>query len=111
MTTRENIITRLLEMGTAIAAAETTVIDLDQVRQEAAASLQRMEDDLLLNSTLIDGKNAETRAAQLRNLTQDTRGYVQRLELQKAAAAVEVRRLNNEFASLRSIARLLQVTE
>lgn len=111
MTTRENIITRLLELPAAIAAAETAILDLEQVKQEAAGSLQRVEDDLLLNSILIDGKNAETRAAQLRNLTQDTRGYVQRLELQKAGLAVTVRNLNNEFAALRSVARLLQVTE
>ena len=106
MMTKETLISRLLELPSAIAEAEGSVLENEDKRQQVADALQRIEDELLLNG-IADGKNAEIRAAQVRSMTADTREVLVLKEQAKARALVEVRQLTHEFSALRNVARLL----
>ena len=103
---KQEIINQLLELPRRI---HQTELLLNQVYYEVQVKkdyLTAKEDQLVL-SGVIDGKNAETRQAQLRSLTVEERQAVQQAENQINKVKAELNRLLNTQANLRAIAKLL----
>lgn len=100
-----SIFGKLLELPTQITRAEADLLARDWSRQEALAALQAREDALLIEG--VDGKNAEARAAQLRQHTEAERQRALLAERAHAEARVQLSALTTEFAAMRSAARLL----
>lgn len=103
---KQEIINQLLELPGRI---HQTELLLNQVYYEVQVKkdyLTAKEDQLVL-SGVIDGKNAETRQAQLRSLTVEERQAVQQAENQINKVKAELNRLLNTQANLRAIAKLL----
>lgn len=105
--TKQEIFKRLLELPSEIAAAEDVVLEANQRVVTAKETLQQVEDGLLLNN-VIDGKNAEIRAAQMRTHTVDERKYLSEAELNLKNAAVRLGKLKDELRALQAAAGLLQ---
>jgi hypothetical protein len=103
---KQGVIDRLLLVPTEIDSFEGMVLALGALVQSAKDELEVKESELLAGTT-IDGKNAETRKAQLHQQTESERKAVRDAEDQYAKAQREVRRLYNEFSALRSVTRLL----
>jgi hypothetical protein len=104
--TKACAIERLLVLPCAVAQAELTLLALEEEKQAAAAALQQAEDDLILADGLT-GKNAETRAAQLRAATVVERHALEEIGRRMARQKVSIHHLQAEHSSLRSIARIL----
>lgn len=107
---RKQIIARLCELPDLIEAQEQVVINAYGQVQECKSILTEAEDVLLLSGA-IDGKNAETRAAQLRAKTVNEREGLQKAENLLSAERAKLNRLNNELAVYRAIAGMLKAGE
>lgn len=105
--TKQEIANRLLVLPKEIATAEDVVIEANRQVVLAKETLQRKEDDLLLGND-IDGKNAEIRAAQMRQHTELEREGLSNAELNLKNAAVRLSKLKDELGALNSVAGLLQ---
>jgi hypothetical protein len=105
--TKQEIFKRLLELPGEIALAEDAVLEANQRVVTAKEALQQVEDGLLLNN-VIDGKNAEIRAAQMRSHTVDERENLSEAELSLKNAAVRLGKLKDELRALQAAAGLLQ---
>ncbi len=105
--TKQEIFKRLLELPSEIAAAEDAVLEANGQLVQAKDALQRKEDDLLLGNE-IDGKNAEIRAAQMRQRTELEREDLSEAELTLKNAAVRLGKLKDELRALQAAAGLLQ---
>jgi len=103
----KTLFARLLTLPADINRAESTVLDAEWRRQEAASALQRAEDAVTLDVEKVNGKNAEQRAAQLRQLTEQERQAALLAERSHAEARLQLSALITEFAAMRSAARLL----
>jgi hypothetical protein len=110
MLRRESLIERLLALPSAIAAAEAALLEAETARGHFQAHLTTVEDQLVLAGA-IDGKNAETRAAQLRTGTVACREQLEEVQATHARRKISLHHLQTEHASLRAIARLLSGTE
>ncbi len=104
---KQFIIDRLIALPTEIATAEEAVLQASGRVVTAKESLQAKEDSLLLGNVL-DGKNAETRAAQARQYTQTEREMLNDAELMVKNASARLNRLRDEFKALRAVADLLK---
>jgi hypothetical protein len=102
---RHQFIERLLELPRLIEVAELALLKGEQQRQEAEALVVVAEDALLIAG--VEGKNSEQRAALVREQTKGERLLLTAREQLVALRRVEQRRLTNELAALRSVARLL----
>ncbi|MNW37025.1 hypothetical protein D3C74_140560 [compost metagenome] len=105
--TKQVIISRLLELPREIASAEDAVLSANNQLVQAKEVLQQKEDDVLLGN-LIDGKNAEIRAAQMRQHTELERENLSESELKLKNAAVRLSKLKDELRALQAAASLLQ---
>lgn len=105
--TKQVIISRLLELPREIASAEDAVLSANNQLVQAKEILQQKEDDVLLGN-LIDGKNAEIRAAQMRQHTELEREDLSESELKLKNAAVRLSKLKDELRALQAAASLLQ---
>ncbi|QTH44923.1 hypothetical protein J4772_11280 [Cohnella sp. LGH] len=104
---KQSIINRLLALPAEIAEAEEAVLQVNGRVVLAKESLQAKEDSLLLNN-VIDGKNAETRAAQVRQYTQNEREALADAELNLKNAVARLGKVRDEFRALRAVAELLK---
>lgn len=104
---KEQIVARLLALPTEIAVAEEQVLEANLHVLGAKGALQAKEDMLLL-SNAIDGKNAEIRAAQMREKTISERGDLEDAELNLKNAVTRLGRLRDEFKALRAVVDLLK---
>ncbi|MMZ61249.1 hypothetical protein D3C76_850410 [compost metagenome] len=104
--TKQEIASRLLALPKEIAAAEDAVLSANSQLVQAKEVLQKKEDDVLLGN-LIDGKNAEIRAAQMRQHTELEREDLSEAELKLRNAAVRLGKLKDELGALQAFSRLL----
>lgn len=103
----DTIVARLLALPGELAEAELLLIQCEADKREAATRLQDAEDQLLLAG--LDGKNAETRAAQVRAATLTEQLLMARAEEALAYRRAVLTKLRSEHSSLRAITRLLSV--
>ena len=104
---KQDIINRLQKLPEEIEAFENNVIEAVNKIREAKEALTAKEDMLLVGGT-IDGKNAETRSAQIRSHTVTERQTVQAAENTLSIIRAYLNRLNNEQANDRAIADMLK---
>lgn len=101
----EYITRKLITLPHRIYKQEARIIQQKEGIAEAKLNLQKKEAELL-TSGVVDGKNKETRDAQLLNLTQDERDTLTELETLLQQQLIVLNFLNNLFSSYRAIARL-----
>lgn len=104
---KQMIIDRLFELPGEIALAEQNLINAQIDLQVDKANLQAAEDQLYTDGA-IDGKNAETRSAQLRSFTAIERNAVTLSENHISKVRIQLTQLQNELRALQSIADLLK---
>jgi hypothetical protein len=104
--TRETVMEQLETLPLAVREAEMAVLRAEEARQAAENGLQAREDELLVSGE-IDGKNADLRAAQMRQATAGERAQVEEATRQVARLKIELHYVVNQFAALRALARLL----
>ncbi|GIO36246.1 hypothetical protein J41TS12_11070 [Paenibacillus antibioticophila] len=104
---KQEIFERLLRLPAEIASAEDAVLEAHGQLVQAKEALQRKEDDVLLGNG-IDGKNAEIRAAQMRQHTELEREDLSEAEMKLKNAAVRLGKLKDELRALQAAASLLQ---
>jgi len=107
---RDEIIKRLETLPADIFSAEKSVINAVNEIQEAKEELTNEQGRLLVNGT-IDGKNAEIRAAQLRERTEEETKGVQRAENKASVAKANLNFLLNVQSNFRAIAGILKGAE
>lgn len=105
--TKQDMANRLLELPGEIAEAEDEVLSANVQLVQAKEALQQKEDGLLLGN-VIDGKNAEIRAAQMRAHTENERDILSDAELNLKNAVTRLNKLKDEFRALQTVAGLLQ---
>jgi hypothetical protein len=104
----QTLINRLLELPKQISQREESVLKIASDARAKQAALEIKEWGLLLAvDGPINGKNAEQRAAQLQRETYCERCEVEAQKSVKADYERQVRELQNEFAALRTIAKLI----
>src|SRR5438552_134357 len=106
-TLTSRLVERLLELPALLEAAERDVLLAEERKLQAAETLTRAEDELLLDPERLTGKNAEIRAAQVRRETERERDMLRCAELGGAESKVVLRRLTNELSCVKAITRLL----
>ncbi|UUZ80673.1 hypothetical protein LJK88_38445 [Paenibacillus sp. P26] len=104
---KQSIINRLLASPAEIAAAEEATLQANMKLVTAKEMLQQKEDSLLLGNA-IDGKNAEIRAAQLRQYTEHERESLADAELNLKNAVARLGRARDEFRALQAIVELIK---
>lgn len=105
---KQTIISRLLELPVEIAKAEQAVIEAQITLESAKNILTDAESYLLIGeNTPVNGKNAEIRAAQLREYTKAEREAVTLAGDTLAQRSVYLRSLQNELKVLQSVALIL----
>ncbi|MFC4305756.1 hypothetical protein [Cohnella boryungensis] len=104
---KQSIINRLLTLPTEISEAEEVVLQANGRLVVAKESLQAKEDSLLLGN-VIDGKNAEIRAAQIRQYTEHEREALSDAELNLKNAVARLGKVRDEFRALRAVAELMK---
>jgi hypothetical protein len=107
---REQIIARLLKLPGAIYDAEMAIYDALMVVCEAKEFLATKEANLYTEGK-IDGKNAEIRGGQLRQLTIIERNHVATAENSLNQARNTFNHLHNEFKMLQTVAYLIEGVE
>lgn len=108
---KQSIAMRVLALPEEIEAAEKVLINAEMSLRAAKANLQHKEDGLLLgvfDGIVIDGKNAETRNAQIRSHTEPEREAVINCEMELTRVRYRVERLQNEFRALQAVAGMLR---
>ena len=110
--TRTELAERLLELPGVLLDEEKGVLRAQQALSVCREALTAAENALLLEvredgSPLVNGKNAETRAAQLWDRTSNERGDVIQAERVLSVAKMHLGHAQAEFAAARSVARLL----
>jgi hypothetical protein len=106
--TKQDLVKRLLELPAEIEKAEESVLQANSRLIDAKDMLQQKEDDLLLGN-LIDGKNAEIRAAQVRKYTAHERETLAYAELTLKNAAKRLECYHVQFKAFRAVADLIRV--
>ncbi len=107
---RATVLQQLAMLPSIIGAHYNSVANCKVRHLKMKAHLQSLEDDALLTSTL-DGKNAEIRAAQLRERCLPALQALQQAEAEFIHAAADLDRAQTEFAAARAMARMLSVTK
>jgi hypothetical protein len=109
--TTSDLCSYLLSTPAQIEEAERNVIAAQEAARKSKEQLEDREAELIVNSELINGKNAEQRAAQVRALTMGLREILARSEARERSAVVALHRLQNEFSAFKSVARLMEIRE
>lgn len=107
---REQIIARLLEMPEEIYNAEIAIFDA-QVQILGVKDILAAREAELYAEGKIDGKNAEIRSGQLRQLTTAERNNVATAENNLNSARITFNHLHNEFKMLQIVAYLIEGVE
>ena len=105
-----DLINKLASLPELIEEKERDVIHAYWQVQDSKTILTEAEDVLYLSGT-IDGKNAETRNAQVRTNTISEREAVQKAETSLSIEKAKLNRLNNELVIYRAIAGMLKGVE
>lgn len=106
---KQRMIDRLLALPAEIAAAEDAVLEANGRVLTAKEALQAAEDALTLTPDgPINGKNAEVRAAQMRQYTEEERAELAEAEIEQKNAVARLGRARDEFRALRAVADLLK---
>lgn len=103
------LLKQLSELPAQILAAERKVAELQQKQRAAQDALKARESDLLLGrdpQVQIDGKNAETRAAQLTQATAAERAAIRELEAALAQANADLDYLKYTYRAVVQAAHL-----
>lgn len=108
--TKLELIEKLSSLPGLIAEQEKAVINAN-LQVLASKSILTEAEDVLILSGAIDGKNAETRNAQLRAKTAKEREAIQKAENELSVARAHLNRLNNELTVCRAIAGMLKGVE
>jgi hypothetical protein len=103
---RVAVIIRLTELPGEIEGRENDLLDAQEDLNKFKEGLIDQQ-NALLESGAIDGKNAELRSAQMRNLTNKERVEVAEAENVVAAARINLNRAVNQFKAYRAVAKLL----
>jgi hypothetical protein len=103
---RNELVDLLLAMPLRIHASERNLLAAQDMTRNAQRILDERERELL-QSDVIDGKNAEVRKAQLQDMTKGERLAVTVAAQDEAIARTDLTLLQNEFAAFRAAARLL----
>jgi len=105
---KATVATRLEASLTALLTAEQAVLETTLELVDARQQLQEAEDRALLaDPPLIDGKNAEIRAAQLRDVAPDRLGKVQFLEDKHLRVKTTLEGARATLSTYKALARLL----
>ncbi len=104
---KQGIISRLMALPGEIAMQENRIIDRQVLIQVTKTELANVEAELL-TSGKIDGKNAEQRAAQLKQATIEEREAVAYGETELARERAALNLLQNEFAALKAVAGMMR---
>lgn len=107
---RQELVLKLQKLPEEIEKAEKAVAEAAEWVENARNSLVDRESALLsgkVEGVEINGKNAETRQAQLREATKHERAAILETEGVLSDRRVALNRLHNELKVLRSIAQLL----
>jgi hypothetical protein len=106
--TRDDLATRLLATLARVQAAEQALLDASEDLMGSRFTLQAAEDAVFLAPAgYIDGKNAETRAAQLRSLTEHEAAQVAQDELVERRARTALVMDKEELSVFQSLTRLI----
>ncbi|AJS59885.1 hypothetical protein [Paenibacillus sp. IHBB 10380] len=105
--TKQEIVNRLLSLPKEIAVAEESLLQASMQLVSAKEVLQQKEDDLLLGNK-IDGKNAEIRAAQMRQNTVSEREILTDNELNLRNEAARLGKCRDELRALQAVSSLLK---
>lgn len=105
-----NIVARLLDLPMLIEGAEEVVLQANMSLIDAKTMLQEKEDGLLLGG-IIDGKNAEIRAAQVREYTKNEREALTDAEMNLKNAVTRLGKFRDEFKALQAVSALLSIRE
>ncbi len=108
--TKLELIDKLSSLPELIAEQERAVINANLQVLASKSILSEAEDALILSGA-IDGKNAETRNAQLRAKTASEREGLQKAENEVSIRRAKLSFLNNELAAYRAIAGMLKGAE
>jgi len=103
---KQAVIFRLTELPGEIEDRENDLLDAQEELNKAKEALIDQQ-NALFESGAIDGKNAELRFAQMRNLTSKERAAVAAIETNVAAARINLNRVVNQFKAYRTVAKLL----
>lgn len=99
---------RMMELVNELSNQEDTVIGAGFALDEAKAALADIEAELLIREdSPINGKNAEIRAAQMRQETQAERAAIASAEAALIKEKASLNKLQNEFRALRAIVAML----
>jgi hypothetical protein len=104
--TRDEILTALSKLPSQIERAELALLACRQAEDRQEEAARGAEAALLLGGS-IDGKNQESRAAQLRLEMAGYRATAAELQEKTARAGIKLRRLQAEFSAAKAAARLL----
>jgi len=107
---RKQIIARLLQMPEEIYNAEIAIFDA-QVQILGVKDILAVKEAELYAEGKIDGKNAEIRSGQLRQLTTAERNNVATAENNLNSARITFNHLHNEFKMLQIVAYLIEGVE
>ena len=108
--TKLELIEKLSTLPELIAEQEKAVINANS-QVLASKSILTEAEDVLILSGAIDGKNAETRNAQLRAKTASEREGLQKAENEVSIRRAKLNFLTNELAAYRAIAGMLKGAE
>lgn len=111
--TRQTIMNRLMGLPMEILDAELKLMKDQSALTTAKGHLQKAQDDLITGAVqgkVIDGKNEETRKAQMRQHTILEQNDVNKASESFDRQTYEITKLKNELAALRAVCDLLKGT-
>ncbi len=106
-TTRRDVLEALRTLPARIYKAECRLFEQSAVRLGRKADLDREEAQLTLDPELVNGKNAEIRAAQIHMATELARRSVEAVRSEEEFRAICLRQVQDEFRAARAMALLL----
>jgi hypothetical protein len=105
---KKQVAKRMMELVDELSNAEAKVIGAGFALDVAKAALADIEAELLIcEDSPINGKNAEIRAAQMRQETTAERQAIQAAEAALLKEKTSLNKLQNEFKALRAIVAIL----
>lgn len=107
---KNELMDRIFKMPTAIFNAEMALFNSQSELAKAKEALAAKEADLYTEGK-IDGKNAEIRNAQMRQLTTPERNEIAKAENSLNLARIALSRQQNEFTAYKAIAGMLKGAE
>lgn len=103
---KQVVINRLTELPGEIEERENDLLDAKEALTNAKEALIDKQNELLVTGA-IDGKNAEIRFAQMRNLTTQERAQITKAEIEVGLAQVNANRAINQFKAYRAVAKII----